>query len=89
MYAVLVTVRIDQSRSQEAMDDLATMVVPTTKATPGFIRGTWFSGEGTGHAMVLFDTREHADQMAARHATPPDGPVQIESIRTYEVRAEA
>lgn len=89
MYAVVVTVRIDQARAQEATDDLASIVVPQAKAAPGFVRGTWCGGEESGHAMILFDTREHAEQMAARHTPPPESAVQIQSIGTYEVRAEA
>ncbi|HEY2192860.1 MAG TPA: hypothetical protein VGH76_11260 [Actinomycetospora sp.] len=89
MYAVVVTARIDSSRAQEARDELAAVVVPGAKAAPGFIRGTWAGGEESGHAMILFDTREHAEQMAARHVPPPESAAQIESIGTYEVRAEA
>jgi quinol monooxygenase YgiN len=89
MYAVVVTVRIEPDRTQEAMDDLASIVVPDSKAAPGFVRGTWCSNQDSGHAMVLFDTREHAEQMAARHVPPPGGAVRIDSIGTFEVRAEA
>ncbi|HEY2221922.1 hypothetical protein [Actinomycetospora sp.] len=89
MYAVVVTARIDPARAQEATNDLATIVVPGAKAAPGFVRGTWCGGEGSGHAMILFDTQEHAEKMAAMHTPPPESAAQIESIGTYEVRAEA
>jgi hypothetical protein len=87
MYAVVLTARIDPNRTQEATDDLASFVVPQAKA--GFVRGTWCGSEGTGHAMIVFDTREHAEQMAAAHTPPPEASVRIETIGTYEVRAEA
>ena len=89
MYAVVVTARIDPARTDEAQGDLATIVVPQAKAAPGFVRGTWCGGEGSGHAMILFDTREHAEQMAAMHTPPPESAAQIESIGTYEVHADA
>jgi hypothetical protein len=89
MYAVVMTVRIDPARTQEAMEDLATIVVPQSKSAPGFVRGTWAGGDGYGHGMILFDTREHAEQMAAMVEPPPEAAAQLERVGTYEVRAEA
>jgi hypothetical protein len=89
MYAVVITVRIDPTRTPEALEDLATVVVPHAKSAPGFVRGTWAGGDGSGHAMVLFDTREHAEQMAASVQPPPEAAAQVERIGTYEVHAEA
>lgn len=89
MHAVIVTVRIDPSREQDAMDGLNTHVVPNAKASPGFVRGTWCGGDGAGFGLVLFDSREHAEAMAAQAGPPPGSGAQIESVRTLEVRAEA
>jgi quinol monooxygenase YgiN len=89
VYAVLVTVRIDPSRAQETLDDLATRVVPQAKAAPGFVRGTWFGDHDSGHAVILFDSREHAEQMTEIDGPPPEAPVQIETMKAYEVHAEA
>jgi hypothetical protein len=89
MFAVVLSVRIDPSRTEDAMSDLATIVVPGAKAAPGFIRGTWCGGDGQGHAMMLFDTRENAEK-AAETATPPPGmAAQLDRVGTFEVRAEA
>ena len=89
MYAVFVTVRIAPGRAQESLDDLATHVVPRAKAAPGFLRGTWFGDHETGHGLILFDSQEHAEQMTTMDDPPPDAPVQIESMKAYEVHAEA
>jgi hypothetical protein len=89
MYAVLVTVRIDPARAQESLDDLATHVVPQAKAAPGFVKGTWCGDHESGHGMILFDSREHAEQMTTMNGPPPEAPVQIESVKAYEVHAEA
>jgi quinol monooxygenase YgiN len=89
MYAVLVTVRIDPTRAQESMDQLTTHVVPHAKAAPGFVRGTWFGDHESGHGVILFDSQEHAEQMTTMNGPPLEAPVQIESMKTYEVRAEA
>jgi hypothetical protein len=89
MYAVVVTARFDPTRVEETANDLTTIVVPQAKAAPGFVRGTWCGSQDSGHAMIVFDTREHAEQMAAAHSPPPEASVRIESIGTYEVHAEA
>jgi hypothetical protein len=89
MHAVLVTVRIDPARIQESIDDLAEHVVPRAKAAPGFVRGTWIGDQETGHGMILFDSQEHAEQMTKMNGPPPEAAVQIESMKTYEVHAEA
>jgi quinol monooxygenase YgiN len=89
VYVVLVTVRIDPARTQESVDELATHVVPQAKAAPGFVRGTWFGDHESGHGMIIFDSREHAEQMTRMTGPPPEAPVQIESMKTYEVHAEA
>jgi hypothetical protein len=89
MYAVIVTVRIDPARAQEAVEGLATHVVPHAKAAPGFVRGTWCGDQDSGHGMILFDSREHAEQMATTRSLPPGTPVELVSMKTYEVHAEA
>jgi hypothetical protein len=89
VYAVLVTVRIDPARAQESVDHLATHVIPHAKAAPGFVRGTWFGDHESGHGVILFDSQEHAEQMTTMNDPPPEAPVQIESVKAYEVHAEA
>jgi hypothetical protein len=89
MYAVVATVRFEPGRAQEAADGLPGEVIPRTKAAPGFVRATWCGNDENGLAMMLFDTAEHAEQMASSVAPPPGAPVHIESVTTYQVHAEA
>ena len=89
MYAVLVKVRIDRARHDEAMDGLHGGVVPRAKSAPGFVRGTWFGDQETGHAVVQFQSEEQARGMAATVSSGPDDPVQVEEVHVYEVNAEA
>ncbi len=89
MYAVLVKVQIDPARHDEAMSGLHDSVVPQVKTAPGFVRGTWFGDQETGHGVMLFQSEEQARQMVAMVTSPPDHPVQIKEVNVYEVSAEA
>jgi hypothetical protein len=89
MYAVLVKVRIDPARHDEAISGLHDSVVPQVKSAPGFVRGTWFGDQEAGYGVVLFQSEEQARSMATTVASAPDDPVQVEEVRVYEVNAEA
>lgn len=88
MHAMSVDVRIDPARAQEARDGLAHLV-PRVKAAPGFVRGTWYGDDESGHSVVLFDSAEHAEQMVQMISAQPGDPIEIESVKVYEVHAEA
>jgi hypothetical protein len=69
MYAVLVSVTIDDGKEGEAQETLKADVVPMVKASAGFVAGYWFAPEGNkGWSVVLFDSEE-----AARATAPPAG----------------
>ena len=89
MHAVVVTVKI--SDREQAVQGLRDMVVPQVKSEPGFISGTWLGTEDgtTGHSVVLFDTKEHAEAASKNVARPPDAPVTIAYNQVYEVVAQA
>lgn len=89
MHAVLVKVRIDPARHDEAMQGLRENVVPTVKGAPGFVKGTWFGDTETGHAVVVFESDAQAQQMAATVTSDPGDPVQVEDVQVFEVHAEA
>ncbi len=89
MYAVLVKVRIDPARHDEALSGLHDGVVPRAKSAPGFVRGTWFGDQEVGHGLVLFQSEEQARSVASTAASAPGDPVQVEDVRVYEVNAEA
>jgi hypothetical protein len=65
------------------------------KQSPGFMRGTWSADRegGRGIGFQVFETREHAEAVAAMLRSP-DGPpvpegVSIETTTVYELMGEA
>lgn len=89
MHAVLVTVQIKSGRHSDAMQTLQTSVIPKVKAVPGFVRGTWFGDQETGHGVVLFENEQQAQHMAGMVAAEADEPVKIQDVKVYEVNGEA
>jgi hypothetical protein len=90
MYATQVTVRIEPGREEEARQSLMERVLPEVKDTPGIVAGYWFEPVGNrGSSVVLWQTREHAEAVAARlqAGTQPTPPVTIEQIEIREVIA--
>jgi hypothetical protein len=70
---------------------LQSQVVPGAKARPGFVRGTWLrSADGsTGMSLVLYETKEQAEEAAKNVQPPPGAPVTITSVEVGEVVAQA
>ncbi len=89
MFAVLVKVRIDPARHAEALTGLHEGVVPQVRSAPGFVRGTWFGDETSGHGLMVFDSEEQASHMAGLVSSSPDDPVQVMDVHVYQVNAEA
>jgi quinol monooxygenase YgiN len=89
MYAVEVTVSITPSRAEEAVRGLHEHVVPATKQSPGFVRGTWYGDRHSeGHAVLTYDSQETAEKAAAGVTAGSDDAITIESVRVFEVQAE-
>jgi hypothetical protein len=90
VHAVFVTVRIaDSARYEEAMGRLRETVVPQVKGAPGFVRGTWLGDNANGHAVVVFETEEQAQQMADMVPNLAVDPVQVQDVKVYPVTAQA
>ena len=94
MHAVMITVRIDESREDEARQLLKDVVVPMGQALAGFQRGYWARAleSDIGRSVLLFDTESSAraavDQV--RSQGPPEGmPVTLDSVEAFEVLHEA
>jgi heme-degrading monooxygenase HmoA len=93
MHAVIGQVKIDQSREEEARKALSEIVVPTAKAMPGFVGGTWTRSmqDDRGISVLLFESEEAAraaaDQM--RQGPPPGTPATFVSADVFEVVAQA
>jgi len=94
MHGVIVQVRIDSSREEEARSTLHDVVVPRARALAGFSSGTWLralEGDG-GRGVLLFESEETARAAVEeiRSQGPPPGvPVTLEAVDAYEVLAQA
>lgn len=88
-HAMLVKVTVKPGRSEDALKGLHENVVPMVKEAPGFLKGTWFGDDQSGHGLVLFASEDEARQATSMVSAGPDDPVQIESATVYKVNAEA
>jgi len=72
MYAVVTTVRIeDLQAARESLPSLRLDLVPRA---PGFVSAYWLAPvDGIGMSVIVFDTKEHADQAAAYPVPPLPG----------------
>lgn len=92
MFAVLVTVRIDAGKEDEAQRQLNDVLLPTLKGSPGWVGGFWLAPEDNkGWSIAVFDTEEHARALAPPVGSRPPGdvPVTIEAVEFREVIASA
>jgi hypothetical protein len=94
MHAVMVRVKVDTSREDEARQVLRDVVVPTAKALPGFTRGDWVRAldSDEGLSILLFDSEDAARSAVEqiRSQGPPTGvPVTMQSVTAYEVVEQA
>jgi len=93
VYAIVVTVAFQDMRHDEADKMLHDMVVPSAKASNGFISGYWLhSADGTrGTSVEVFQTQADAEAaLASRGSGPPPGsPVDILTVELMEVIASA
>lgn len=89
MYVMAVHVNMRERTRDDAQACLDTKVVPRAKAAPGFVRGMWFGDGREGEGVLVFDNREHAEEMAAHLSAPEEGPISIERVRVLRLNAEA
>jgi hypothetical protein len=93
MYGVIIEVKVDPSREEEARAMLRDMIVPQARAHRGFTAGHWLRSLQADMltSVQLFDTEADALAKAEqiRSAGPPRGaPVTLKAIDTYEVIAQ-
>jgi hypothetical protein len=91
MYAVFTVVEIDKTKSDmaAAIKSLMDDIIPQLEHAPGFVRGTWFGNDATGHSVVLFDTEEQASQATQEVNSIPAVGVRVVSSAVYELHAQA
>jgi len=93
MYGVIIEVRVNPSREEEARSMLRDMIVPRAKTDHGFAAGYWLRALQSDvlRSVQLFDTEANAlakaDQIRAE-GPPPGAPVSLTSVDTYEVIAQ-
>jgi hypothetical protein len=84
MHAVVATVRIeDPSVARAALADLRLGLVPRA---PGFVSAYWLEPiDGIGMSIIVFGTREHAEQAVAYPLPPLPGvtPLTLEIREVY------
>jgi hypothetical protein len=84
MHAVVATVRVeDPALARAALGDLRTDLVPKA---PGFVSAYWLEPvDGTGMSVIVFETREQAEQAAAYPLPPLPGvtPLTLEIREVY------
>lgn len=87
MHAVVSTVRVeDLGAARAALADLRLTLVPRA---PGFVSACWLEPvDGVGMSVIIFDTREHAEEAAAYPVPPLPGVTPL-TIEIREVIASA
>ena len=94
MYGVIIEVKVNPNREQEALRMLREVIVPRARAHRGFSAGYWLKALQSDvlRAVQIFDTEADVRAMAERISSegpPPGAPVSLASVDTYEVIAEA
>jgi len=89
MFGVLVKVRIE--RHDEAGEMLELVVVPSVKASPGFVSGYWLGSDdqATGTSILIFENEETARDAANAAKAPEGAPVTVIRADVLPVIAQA
>jgi len=87
MFALFTAVEFAPAGRDAAVKMLGEYIVPELKKLPGFVRGTWFGDETTGHGLVIFETEDQARQ-AAESVVAVEG-MTVTRSGVYLVDAEA
>ena len=87
MHAVVVRLTVNDQESAES--HLHEQVVPGVSQAPGFVAGYWTRKDGTGLAMVVFESEEAAETMSERVPSMVTDAVTLGDIEVREVVAHA
>ena len=92
MYGIIIDVKVDPNREEEARNMLNNMVVPRAKMHHGIVAGYWLRDMNGDilRSIQLYDTQANANETAERirsQGPPPGAPVTLVSVSTYEVIA--
>ena len=87
MHAEKATVRLDDP--QAAREALAGMRLNLVPRAPGFVSAYWLAPvDGIGMSVIVFDTKEHAEEAAAYPLPPLPGVMPL-TVEIREVYASA
>ncbi|MDQ6779095.1 MAG: hypothetical protein M3071_23375 [Actinomycetota bacterium] len=93
MRAVLIEVNVEGVDAQAGLDGLRNHLVPAIKAMPGFLSGTWLTGNehGRGLSLTIWKTSEDAHAFADRFGpgSSPQAGAAVERCEVREVGATA
>jgi hypothetical protein len=94
MHGVIIDVKVDPGREEEARSMTREMIVPKARAHPGFVAGYWLRAlDGdvirSVHLYESEDNARTAAEAIRAQGPPPGAPVALHSISTYEVLAQA
>ena len=90
MYGIIIEVRVDPNREEEARKVLDNMVIPRAKTHQGITAAYWLrelNGEIL-RSIQLYDTEINTQKTAKRiqsEGPPPGAPVTLSSVNVYEV----
>jgi hypothetical protein len=88
MHAVVTRVTVNDREA--ATSQLRENIVPGVSQAPGFVAGYWTRGDdGTGVAMVIFESEEAATNMSERVPSMITDAVTLENVEVREVVASA
>ena len=88
MHAVVTRVTVNDREA--ATSRLREQIVPGVSQAPGFVAGYWTRGDdGTGVAMVIFESEEAATNMSERVPSLLTDAVTLEKVEVREVVANA
>jgi hypothetical protein len=93
MYGIIIDVKVDPNREEEARHMVNSMVVPTAKTHQGILTGYWLRDMDGDilRSIQLYDTEANARETAERirsQGPPPGAPVTLLSVTSYEVIAQ-
>ena len=87
MHAVLVKVKINdhEAAAKRVRED----VVPQVQQVPGHVTGFWTRKDDSGMSIVVFESEEVANAMAAKVPEMVPDEVTLESVEVREVTAQS
>jgi quinol monooxygenase YgiN len=92
-HAIVVRVTFKPGMVDAASEILHSQVVPSAKATPGFVAGYWLHSEERDHgtSVELFDSQANAQASLDQRSVemPDEAPLTIDSVEIMEIAASA